>query len=255
MRVKPGDEAWPPLALYPGARVPAAQVDTHAVRGEGSTLQIQVTRYIPEEPWYDEPDTLDTHLMVLAPPLRERMRKAIMPVRYGVEEKAFYVLDGPAYERTLNLATVVVTAAQDRPALLVLDHAMRQYPSAMAVGVVGDRDVLVGLRTTSIWSLPGADPMDANRGYAVTMTPAVDGPAPRTLYASALWGWATWWLHNADILSGRERSLNELPPPPLALDIVEARRCHRTYLSQPERTSWPRPPQLPRDSWEDHGLE
>jgi hypothetical protein len=133
--------------------------------------------------------------------------------------------------------------------MLMLDTNMRRFPGAAAVGVIIDRRTcLVGLRTTR-WQTVGANNVDT--GYAVTMTSSSEKPGPVTLFASALYGWAIWWVQNARELSSRPRVVGDVPPPPLELELVEARVSHRVTLSQPERTSWPTGPSRPRNWLDD----
>lgn len=238
-------------ALYPGVRVPAVHVDPHCVTGPDGTLQVHLTRYIAEGPLSSEPDTLSyVHLMSVDP----RVWKDFAPdiPRYSVEEPYLRAKTSAELERLAESSSVLVTHAmgQDQPPMLVLDSTIRRYPGAAAVGVIVDHDTcLVGLRT-QFWTPPGTPEIDRDVGYTVTMTTVGEERGPLTLYASALYGWAMWWVINAQDLSSRERFLKDLPPPPLELELFEARVPHRVTLSNPERSSWPTPrpqPYVPRD--------
>ncbi|MFI2204692.1 hypothetical protein ACH47Z_28670 [Streptomyces sp. NPDC020192] len=219
--------------------------------GADGVLQVHLTRYIPDPPddIDPEPDTLDLHLWAIDPPVWEAHQSSMFP-RYQIEETERR-RTSPAQYEIARRADAIVTLAHDRPPLLVLDEKMRQYPFASVISVQTERreglaSCLVGLRTRfSRYVEPGAKkPCDA-AGFAVTMTATTKDSQPVPLYASALLGWSRWWTANAAALSDREHSLEELPPPPMHLDITEAWRTFRIDLSEPEHTKWPTvPPRL-----------
>ncbi|MCX4666458.1 hypothetical protein OG453_07220 [Streptomyces sp. NBC_01381] len=224
--------------------------------GPDGTLQVHLTRYLVEGPRCSEPDTLGcVHLMSVDP----RVWKDFAPdiPQYSVEEPYLRAKTSAELERLAQSASVLVTHAvdQDQPPMLVLDSTIRRYPGAAAVGVIVDHNTcLVGLRT-QFWAPPGTPESERDVGYTVTMSTVGEQPGPLTLYASALYGWAQWWVSNAQDLSSRERLLKDLPPPPLELELVEARVPYRVTLSDTERSSWPAPPPQPYVPRDDLDME
>ncbi|MGX1909344.1 hypothetical protein ACWIID_10810 [Streptomyces phaeochromogenes] len=220
--------------------------------GADGVLQIYLTRYIADMPddIAPEPEALDLHLMAIDPPVWAEHREKMHP-RYGVERDAVYRRSPESEENDVGRANVIVTAAKDQPPLLVLDETMHRFPHVSAIGVItrrveGRASCLVGLRTRfSHYMVPGATKPCDSKGYVVTMTAASTKAGPLLLYPSALLGWARWWTQNATVLSDRERYMEELPPPPLSLDVTEAWRTFRIDLSDPELTRWPAPPPPP----------
>ncbi|MEU3353078.1 hypothetical protein [Streptomyces sp. NPDC037389] len=130
--------------------------------------------------------------------------------------------------------------AGDSPPLLALDRLRGRYPYARCVGTIVDgRTVLVWLTTAR-----GA----SQTGYLVTMTAAdPQNPGPLSLYPSALYGWVRWWHnHAAALIDERTVTVAELPPPPLALDVVEAWCPYRIELTGHDRMTFPDVPLSPR---------
>lgn len=232
------------LALYPGARVPAAMIDAHAVGDDagGRVLAVHLTRYPldPPDQRYQRPDSLLwLHLAAVVPEPWQTISERI-PANYNREHRARLRDQWIQQDRLVSFADVVVTHAREQPPLLVLDAAMSKgAPSAVGV-VIDERTCLVGLRTRE------EARVQETRGYAVVMTADGPQPGPVALYASALLGWKQWWLDRADELSDRPVSLDRLPPPPLELDVVEAWTPHRVHLEAPEHARWPARPLRPR---------
>ncbi|MET9648551.1 hypothetical protein [Streptomyces syringium] len=230
----------PLVAVYPGARVPAAEVDTHPLSGPDGILQIHVTRYPVEPPglMWQSPPSLTVHLMAVEPrPWAET--QARIPASWTEDQRRKLSVENAGQDRLAASATVVIAHAGDTPPLLALDSLRRRRAAAQAVGVITDeRTVLVWLSTSDL---------AAASGYTVTMT-ADDAPGPLSLYPSALLGWALWWREQADRLTDEHVSFEELPPPPLELDVVEAWNPYRVSLTAHERTTFtplPRPPREP----------
>jgi hypothetical protein len=160
------------------------------------------------------------------------------------------------FERANGASIVAAANDADAPPAVALDHLVRRYPHADAYAVVtSKRSALAAIRLNG-WS-PGAAPC----GYTVTMTAATEkitaagfGSPPVTLYAALLFGWARWWVLGARDLTERSVGLADLPPPPLALDLVEAWQAHRVVLEAPERVTWHRPASpRTRQAWPGHG--
>ncbi|WP_370424088.1 hypothetical protein AB8O64_35425 (plasmid) [Streptomyces sp. QH1-20] len=231
---RPADEGLvqhPMVAVYPGARVPAAEVDSHPLPGPDGTLQVHVTRYPVEPP------SLNLHLLAVEPrPWAEV--EARIPASWPEEQRRRLSLENSRQGQLAASATVVVAHAGDTPALLALDSLRRRRAAAQAVGVIsGERTVLVWLGTSDLATASG---------YTVTMTADAE-PGPLSLYPSALLGWALWWREQADRLTDEHVSFEELPPPPLELDVVEAWIPYRVSLIAHERTTFTPLPRPPRD--------
>ncbi|MFI7337090.1 hypothetical protein ACIBUY_04020 [Streptomyces sp. NPDC050085] len=248
-------------ALYPRAQVAAARVDAHSTLAADGVLNVHLTRYIADPPddLDPEPDSLDLHLWAVDPPVWDKHRHSVFP-RYQAEKDACHRYTHEQYE-IARRADVIMTAALDRPPMLVLDEKMRQFPSTYAIGVQTDRregqlSCLVGLRTQFAYYRNATDARPADSlGYAVTMTATPNGTHPPRLYPSALLGWARWWIAQAKVLSDRTRDMEQLPPPPLQLDITEAWRTFRVDLTEPERTRWPTVPAVRRGWRQEYGFD
>ncbi|MEU1377956.1 hypothetical protein ABZ442_30530 [Streptomyces triculaminicus] len=227
------------VALFPGSRVPAATVNTHAVRAADGVVAIHLTRYPLTPPESAVlPESLDVHAMAICPRSWKELEEQI-PDSWSREQRhqlRQQVLD---QERLTRSAEVLVTRADGQPPLLALDAARRRFPWAAAVGVlIGDRSVMVGLRTH--WH-----GHEEPQGYAVTMTATSDEAGPLSLYPSALYGWATWWIRQTSAVVDEPVGLHELPPLPLELDVVEAWQPCRVRLTGHERVRWPACPTPP----------
>jgi hypothetical protein len=132
---------------------------------------------------------------------------------------------------------------------------VRRYEHATAYDVIIDKRTCLAAIRLGPW-----DPDTAPSGYTVTMAAAPEETVttlgfyspPVTLYAALLLGWARWWVLGARDLTERNVGLTDLPPPPLALDLVEAWQPHRVELRDPERVTWhrPDPPPAPDPLWE-----
>ncbi|MEV5242606.1 hypothetical protein AB0K89_26390 [Streptomyces cinnamoneus] len=231
----------PMTVMYPGARVPAADVDTHCVPGPTGVLQVHLTRYPLEPPseYWSRPESLVMHRMAVDPrPIDET--ESFIPTSSTEEERSLVLLEQYRQEDQASVACVVVARADGAPPLLVLD-GLRQRRSATVVGViVDDHTVLAWVHTH--------DGYGGTSGYLVTMTADDPGaPGPVSLYPSALWGWAQWWCDQAQqLVDNRDVGLADLPPPPLALDVVEAWRAYRVLLTGPDRVGFPAPNPLRR---------
>ncbi|WP_370424358.1 hypothetical protein AB8O64_37010 (plasmid) [Streptomyces sp. QH1-20] len=229
----------PMVAVYPGARVPTAEVDTHALAGPDGTLQVHVTRYPVEPPglMWQAPPSLHLHRMAIEPRPWDEIQARI-PASWTEEQRRKLSLENLHQGQLAASAAVVVAHAGDTPALLALDSLRRRRAAALAVGVItGERTVLVWLSTSDL---------AAASGYTVTMTADAE-PGPLSLYPSALLGWALWWREQADRLTDEHVSFEELPPPPLELDVVEAWTPYRVSLTAHERTTFTPLPSPPRE--------
>ncbi|MGP3992057.1 hypothetical protein [Streptomyces sp. 3N207] len=231
----------PLFAAYPHIPPPAARVDAHVLDG-GEVPAVHLTRYpvldqVP--PQWEEPTGLRLHLAVMD----ERLWRHYTPrplrgepeLGSGSELRADWEDAGRDRLRFLQSAGVLASRAEPpEPPELRVDALLATHPAARAVGVAVDRGTaVVGLRAR----LPGL--RDEGAGYTVTMRAADPRDAgPVELYASALWAWALWWTQRARELSDRDRLLDDVPPPPLELDVVEAWTPHRVRLERPAWTEW-----------------
>ncbi|MEU1307764.1 hypothetical protein ABZ419_02545 [Streptomyces cinnamoneus] len=227
----------PMVAIYPGARVPAANVDTHTLPGPDDVLQVHVTRYPlePPEVMWQEPETLQLHMMAIVPrPWAEI--EPLIPESWSTEARRKLSQDHYDQAKHAESASIVVAEAGDSPPLLALDRLRSRYPYARCIGIIVNRHtVLVWLTTARAAS---------QTGYLVTMTAAdPQNPGPLSLYPSALYGWARWWHGQAaSLIDERTVTIAELPPPPVSLDIVEAWRPYRVDLTGHDSMTFPAPP-------------
>ncbi|MFD5512154.1 hypothetical protein ACFWIB_30910 [Streptomyces sp. NPDC127051] len=212
-------EAPQPHALLPGVSVRACQVHTHVAAAPGEpVLQVHVTRYgFETRPnlWEDGPtgrlqtlfDGLELHTMAVEP------------------------LDPMKQTGTPGSAEVVLGAPGDLPPLLMLDRLCRRRTAARVIAVVTSR------RAAVVWVRAGGGFPNPASGYTMTVT--CDEPAgPVELYASALYGWMSWWYETVLELRGGEvpgelSPMRELPPPPPPdeVDILEAWRSYRVRIT------------------------
>ncbi|MFI0915462.1 hypothetical protein [Streptomyces abikoensis] len=234
----------PMVAIYPGVRVPVATVDTHALPGS-DVLQVHVTRYPLEPPgvMWQEPETLQLHMMAIVPRPWSEI-EPLIPPHWSAEDRRKLSQDRYEQEQRAESASVVVSEAGDSPPLLALDRLRGRYPGARCIGIAADRHTMLVWLTTARAA--------GQTGYLVTMTAAdPQEPGPVSLYASALYGWARWWHGQAAALIGeRTVTIAELPPPPLALDVVEAWRPYRVNITGHDRMTFsdaPTPPRPPAD--------
>ncbi|MFI5672231.1 hypothetical protein [Streptomyces sp. NPDC051704] len=202
-------------ALLPGVVVRECQVHAHVVHQPGEPIQVHVTRYGFENhaAMWDGRGRLqqlfdDLHLQTLAIEPLDRLQET----------------------PRLGIAETIVSPAGDLPPLLMLDRLCRRRPAARVIAVVTDS------RTAVAWIRARADILKPDSGYTVTMT--CEEPGPVELYASALYGWVTWWYSTVLELRGGGTeggaspvSMRELPPPPAELDIVEAWRSYRIQIA------------------------
>ncbi|GLW74678.1 hypothetical protein Kpho02_69760 [Kitasatospora phosalacinea] len=239
------DHQHPMVALYPGAFAPRACVHAHVVGANalGEVLAVHVTRYPLVEPEelqsVELPRTLWRHTFAVVPPrwseIEPTLRTRTSPEHRSKLEQALY-----RQQRVVESASVIVARAtpESEPPMILLDTLMRRHLTAEVVGVlIDDRTCLVGVRARRWNNILGT------RGYAVTVRADGPKPGPLSLYPSAIYGWSRWWYSNALEFADRRVERDELPPPPPALDIVEAWQPYRLALEEPERTDWPQLPE------------
>jgi len=245
-------------ALFPGQNIPACRVHLHGVSpGDGEVLAVHTTCYPYEmtDGYYCWDRTPPMHTAVLVPPPRAVFDRWVSSGTAHVtqKEQENYWRDCSRAE-VAEIVTVVIY--DDAPPALALDSLVRAFPHARAYAVVTDaRTCLAAIRVRP-W-----DPDAAPCGYTVTMAAAPDTQVtnagfyspPVTLYAALLLGWARWWVLGARDLTDRNVSFEDLPPPPLALDLVEAFQPHRVELKNPELVTWhrPDPPRIHYEPWRD----
>ncbi|MFF4227409.1 hypothetical protein ACFYZH_31805 [Streptomyces abikoensis] len=212
--------------------------------GPDGVLRIHLTRYPLEHPgegWM-QPESLLTHRMALEP--RPRSETAsFVPASWTDAERLRLDTDHLRQSNLASSSSVVVARADDDPPLLVLDRLLQQRFAGVIGVLVDDHTVLVWVHThEGFWELT-PDGYDGASGYIVTMTAEdPEAPGPVSLYPSALYGWALWWcLQAQQLIDDRDVGLADLPPPPLALDIVEAWRVYRVRLTAPDRVGFPAP--------------
>ncbi|MFI9311519.1 hypothetical protein [Streptomyces triculaminicus] len=240
----------PMVAIYPGTRVPAANVDAHSLPGSDGVLQVHVTRYPlePPEVMWQEPETLQLHMMAMVPrPWAEI--EPVLPRSWSAEARRRLSEDHFAQEQRAESASVVVAESSDSPPLLALDRLRGRYPYARCVGVIVDGHTMLAWLTTARAA--------SQAGYLVTMTASnPQEPGPLSLYPSALYGWARWWHSQAAaLIDERAVTIAELPPPPLTLDVVEAWRPYRVDLTGHDRMTFPDPPTPARPPVDPDGPE
>ncbi|MFI9311520.1 hypothetical protein [Streptomyces triculaminicus] len=173
--------------------------------------------------------------------------ESLIPTSWTEGERSRLVTEQLCQESLASTACVVVARADGDPPFLVLDR-LRRRRSAMVIGViVDDHTVLAWVHTHEGYWERTPDGHDGASGFLVTMTADdPDAPGPVSLYPSALWGWAQWWCDQAQqLVDDRDVGLADLPPPPLALDVVEAWRAYRVLLT-PDRVGFPAPNPLRR---------
>ncbi|MEU9180001.1 hypothetical protein AB0C90_24740 [Streptomyces sp. NPDC048550] len=149
-------------------------------------------------------------------------------------------------------AEVLLSAPGDLPPLLMLDRLCRRRREARVIAVVsGPRSAVVWVRTSGSTRAP-------DTGYTMTVT-CDESVGPVELYASALYGWVSWWHETVlELRGGRadgEMSpvqMRELPPPPDTLDIVAAWRPYRVRVSD---IHWETRHQLPPEPAKPYSLD
>lgn len=147
---------------------------------------------------------------------------------------------------------MLLSAPGDLPPLLMLDRLCRRRREARVIAVVsGPRSAVVWVRTSGSTRAP-------DTGYTMTVT-CDESVGPVELYASALYGWVSWWHETVlELRGGRvdgEMSpvqMRELPPPPDTLDIVAAWRPYRVRISD---IHWETRHQLPPEPAKPYSLE
>ncbi|HTJ67958.1 MAG TPA: hypothetical protein VL551_10545 [Actinospica sp.] len=243
-------------ALLPGQGWPACNLHLHGISpGDREVLAVHTTCYPYEikDGYYCWDRTPPLYSSVVLPPPWEiiKARNESLPRENSIKAQREYEHD---LRRAENADILTAHIVDDAPPVLALDALARRYPHAMAYAVIIDkRTCLAAIRLDS-WR-PDTSP----HGYTVTMAAAEQETVttagfyspPVILYAALLLGWARWWVLGARDLTDHAVGLENLPPPPLALDLVEAWQPHRVELRDPERVTWhrPDPPTAPDQPW------
>jgi hypothetical protein len=214
----------------------AEQVDTVPVVAADGVLRVDLVPY---------PGGADA-VVGYRPPLTPHWASHLRPVSPTDEGSG---LGTRCCELDAQSSDVLSTDALGRPAALLLDRLMTEYPACVVASVADERRCLVALRTSSFHA-------DLPSGYQFELTvPPSDEVPPAPLYASGVYGWAVWWIWEASRVLERQRLWPDLPPPPSRLAIGHAGRVRQLAVDEVYRTQWPLPPRRRTAEWWDDVLD